>query len=518
MQKYHILWADDEIDLLKPHVIFLNNKGYEVTTATNGLDALELANKTVFDIIFLDENMPGLSGLETLVKIKETRPMVPIVMITKNEEEHIMEEAIGSKIADYLIKPINPNQILMSIKKLLQNKELINDKTTSNYRQEFASISMTISDKLNYKEWVDLYKKIVRWEIEIDTVGDNSLKEILLSQKSEGNQQFFKTIKNNYEDWLNDSSENKPIFSHTVFRKKIIPILKEENVFVLLIDNLRYDQWKILEPLISESYRTVSEELYYSILPTTTMYARNAFFAGMMPSEIEKKHPSFYNGEEDELGKNNMEEELLRDQLKKNGLDIKFSYQKITNINQGKALCDGVKNLLDNRLNVVVYNFVDMLSHARSDMEVIKELAPDEAAYRSITASWFKHSPLHELIQLLSHKKIKLVVTTDHGTIRVNKPHKILGDKTTNTNMRYKVGKNLGFDASNYLMEVKKPERIFLPKVNMSDAYVFAGDELFFVYPNNYQKFVQMFKDTFQHGGISMEEVLIPFVVLEPNK
>jgi CheY-like chemotaxis protein len=518
MQKYHILWADDEIDLLKPHIIFLNNKGYEVTTVTNGIDALELSNKQLFDIVFLDENMPGLSGLETLVKIKEVRPLVPIVMITKNEEEHIMEEAIGSKIADYLIKPINPNQILMSIKKLLQNKILVNDKTTSSYRQEFASISMTISDKLDYNEWIELYKKIVRWEIEIETVGDNSLKEILLSQKSEGNQQFFKTIKNNYEDWINESSEDKPVFSHTVFRKKILPILKEEKVFVLLIDNLRYDQWKILEPLIAESYKTQTEELYYSILPTTTMYARNAFFAGMMPSEIEKKHPGFYNGDEDELGKNNMEEQLLQEQLKKNGVDVKFSYQKITNLNQGKALCDGLKNILDNPLNVVVYNFVDMLSHARSDMEVLKELAPDEAAYRSITASWFKHSPLQELIQILSLKKIKLIITTDHGTIRVNKAHKIVGDKTTNTNMRYKVGKNLGFDPSNYLMEIKKPEKIFLPKTNMSDAYVFAGDELFFVYPNNYQKFVQMFKDTFQHGGVSMEEMLIPFIVLEPNK
>ncbi|WP_299253907.1 PglZ domain-containing protein [uncultured Cytophaga sp.] len=518
MQKYHILWADDEIDLLKPHIIFLNNKGYEVTTVTNGIDALELSNAQLFDIIFLDENMPGLSGLETLVKIKELRPLVPVVMITKNEEEHIMEEAIGSKIADYLIKPINPNQILMSIKKLLQNKVLVNDKTTSAYRQEFASISMTISDKLDYAEWIELYKKIVRWEIEIESVGDSSLKEILLSQKSEGNQQFFKTIKNNYEDWINESSDDKPVFSHTVFRKKILPILKEEKVFVLLIDNLRYDQWKILEPLIAESYKTETEELYYSILPTTTMYARNAFFAGMMPSEIEKKYPGFYNGEEDELGKNNMEEQLLQEQLKKNGLDIKFSYQKITTLNQGKALCDGIKNILDNPLNVVVYNFVDMLSHARSDMEVLKELAPDEAAYRSITASWFKHSPLQELIQILSHKKIKLVITTDHGTIRVSKGHKIVGDKTTNTNMRYKVGKNLGFDASNYLMEVKKPEKIFLPKVNMSDAYVFVGDELFFVYPNNYQKFVQMFKDTFQHGGISMEEMLIPFIILEPNK
>jgi CheY-like chemotaxis protein len=367
MQKYQILWADDEIDLLKPHIIFLNNKGYEVTTVTNGIDALEQSNGKNFDIIFLDENMPGLSGLETLVKIKEIKPLVPVVMITKNEEEHIMEEAIGSKIADYLIKPINPNQILMSIKKLLQNKVLVNDKTISSYRQEFAAISMSLSDKLNYKEWIDLYKKLVHWEIEIDSVGDHSLKEILLSQKSEGNQQFFKSVKANYQDWINSPSEDKPVFSHTVFRKKILPVVKQEKTFVLVIDNLRYDQWKVLEPLISESYKTVSEELYYSILPTTTMYARNAFFAGVMPAEIEKKHPGFYNGDEDELGKNNMEEELLRDQLKKNGLDIKFSYQKVTNLNQGKALCDGIKNILDNQLNVVVYNFVDMLSHARSD-------------------------------------------------------------------------------------------------------------------------------------------------------
>ena len=518
MQNYRILWADDEIDLLKPHILFLNHKGFEVTTVTNGIDALDLCFSNSYDIVFLDENMPGMNGLETLVKIKEMKPMIPVVMITKNEEEHIMEEAIGSKIADYLIKPINPNQILLSIKKILQNKELINDKTVIAYRQEFMNISMTLGDRLDYKEWVDLYKKIVHWEIEIDSVRDASLKEILLSQKTEANQQFLKLIKSNYEDWLNLPGEDKPIFSHNVFRKKILPILKKENVFVLLIDNLRYDQWKVLEPLIAESYKAATEELYYSILPTTTIYARNAFFAGMMPSDIEKKHPGFYSGGEDEGGKNNMEEDLLREQLKKNGMDVKFSYQKITNINQGKSLCDGIVNFLSNPLNVVVYNFVDMLSHARSDMEVLKELAPDESAYRSITASWFKHSPLQELIQILSYKKIKLIITTDHGTIRVNKPHKIVGDRSTNSNLRYKVGKNLGYDSSNHLMESKKPEKMFLPKTNMSDAYVFAGDDLFFVYPNNYNQFVNMFKDTFQHGGISMEEILIPFIVLEPNK
>jgi len=514
MQKPSILWADDEIDLLKPHILFLNGKGYDVTPVVSGADAVEMCKQHHFDLVFLDENMPGMNGLEALSQIKQLKPNLPIVMITKNEEEHIMEEAIGAKIADYLIKPINPNQILLSIKKLLDNKRLVEEKTNSNYQQKFRDISMMLSDKLSFEEWIDVYKKLVFWELEIDRTQNKSMGEVFEMQKSEANNYFCKFIQNNYEKWLNDANAARPILSNQLMKKKVFPLLEgDEPVFFLLIDNLRFDQWKIIEPLITEYFSVDEESAYYSILPTTTAYARNAIFSGIMPAEIEKKYPDLWMNEDDEGSKNNNEEEFLKSNLAKNKFDIKSSYHKILSVEQGKSLLNSISNLMTNKLNVIVYNFVDMLSHSRTDMAMIKELAPDESAYRSITNSWFQHSTLFEIIKKLAEKKVKLVITTDHGTIRVKRPFKIVGDKSVNNNLRYKVGKNLTFDEKDVL-HVKNPERFQLPKKNMSSAYVFTIGDYFFAYPNNFNYYVNYYKDTFQHGGISLEEMIIPMVIL----
>jgi CheY-like chemotaxis protein len=516
MQRYTILWADDEIDLLKPHILFLNNKGYDVTPVNSGADALEKCAESNFDLVFLDENMPGMTGLETLTQIKSIRPTTPVVMITKNEEETIMEEAIGSKIADYLIKPLNPNQILLSAKKLLDNKRLISERTNLGYQQDFRNISMAYNDNIGHAEWVDIYKKLVFWELEIDSAENKSMAEVLDMQKDEANSNFCKFIIENYEDWLNDPAVDKPMLSHQIIKKKVLPLIGNEPVFFLLIDNLRYDQWRLLQQIVSD-YFTVEEELcYYSILPTTTAFARNAIFSGMLPSEMAKTHPDLWINDDEDEGRNNNEDKFLERQLQKNKLNIKFSYNKILNVTQGKALVDTFNNLMNNQLNAIVYNFVDMLSHARTDMQMIRELAPDESAYRSLTNSWFMHSPLLDLLKKISEKKAKLVITTDHGTVRVKKPFKIIGDRNVNTNLRYKQGKNLGFEDDD-IFNVRKPERLFLPKLNVSSSYVFAIKDYFFAYPNNYNYYVNHYKDTFQHGGVSMEEVIIPFVTLSPR-
>lgn len=517
MQRYNILWADDEIDLLKPHIMFLTNKGYDVTSVNSGPDALDKFQETDFDIIFLDENMPGMTGLETLAQIKALKPHIPVIMITKSEEEHIMEEAIGSKIADYLIKPLNPNQILLSIKKILDNKRLVTEKTNIGYQQDFRNISMAYNDNIGHQEWTEIYKKLVFWELEIENTENKSMAEVLNMQKNEANVNFSKFIMENYESWLNDAAIDKPMLSHQLMRKKVFPLLKpDEPVFFLLIDNLRYDQWRVIEPVIAEYFKIEEEGSYYSILPTTTAYARNAIFSGMMPSDMHKYHPDIWSQEDEEEGKNLHEEEFLKRQLAKNKLDIKCSYHKIVNQTQGKAVVDNLNNLLKTPLNVMVYNFVDMLSHARTDVAMIRELAPDEAAYRSLTHSWFLHSPLLDLIKKLSEKKIKLVITTDHGTIRVNKPFKIIGDKNVNTNLRYKQGKNLGFEDDDIFV-ARKPERLFLPKINMSSSYVFALNDYFFAYPNNYNYYVNYYKNTFQHGGVSLEEMILPLISLTPK-
>ncbi len=515
MQRYKILWADDEIDLLKPHIMFLTQKGYDITPVTSGPDAIDEIEKENFDIIFLDENMPGMTGLETLSQIKAIKSDIPVVMITKSEEEHIMEEAIASKIADYLIKPLNPNQILLSVKKLLDNKRLVSERTNMNYQQDFRNISMAFGDFLNHMEWADVYRKLIFWEQEMTNAGNNDMSEVLEMQKSEANLNFSKFVKENYEDWLNDAESDRPMLSHEVMRKKVFPEINEDRpVFFIVIDNLRFDQWKIIQGQIANYFTIDKEESYYSILPTTTGYARNAIFSGMMPSEMARQHPDLWIGEDVEDGKNNFEDKFIERQLKKLRIDIKWSYNKIKNVAQGKALSDSMNNLLGNNLNVIVYNFVDMLSHARTEMEVIRELAPDERAYLSLTKSWFLHSPLFELLKKISKTDSKLILTTDHGTIRVKRPFKIVGDRNTNTNLRFKLGKNLGFDNEKAAFVVRKPENIFLPKLNVSSTYVFATEDYFFAYPNNYNHYVKYYSDTFQHGGLSMEEMIIPIISL----
>lgn len=503
-----ILWADDEIDLLKPHILFLEEKGYEVITVTNGNDAVDAVNENDLDIVFLDENMPGMSGLETLSQIKSKYPSLPIIMITKSEEEAIMEEAIGSKISDYLIKPVNPKQILLSVKKNLDEKRLRSEKATTNYQQEFRQIGMRLNDRLDIEDWKELYRQIVGWDLEL-AEGDQGMDEILQMQKKEANRAFSKFVSSNYIDWIKASEDDTPLMSHNAFRRRVAPELGKGPLFLVVIDNLRYDQYLALKPMITQFFRLEKEEMYMSILPTATQFARNAFFAGMMPLQIEKKYPQWWKNEEDEGGKNQFEKELLGAQLKTLGKQVKHSYHKITNLSAGKKLLDQMSNLSGNDLNVIVYNFVDMLSHARTDMEVIRELADDEAAYRSLTKSWFEHSALFDIMQQIVEMGGRMMLTTDHGTMHVKNPVKVVGDRNTSTNLRYKHGRNLSYNADE-VFEVVNPADVQLPQSNVSSRYVFCKEDDFFVYPNNQNYYVNYYRDTFQHGGISLEEVLIP--------
>lgn len=510
-----ILWADDEIHVLKPHLLFLESKGYEVATVNNGTDAVEMSANENYDIIFLDENMPGISGLEALARIKEEKPSVPVVMITKSEEEHIMEEAIGNKIADYLIKPVNPNQILLTLKKNLDSSKLVSQTTNTNYQREFRQLGMQLSAHLSAEEWSEVYQKLLYWELELESSEDSGMQEILDMQKKEANTLFAKTFENNYLDWLN-GEDDPPVFVHKLFKEKIASQLKDEPILLLVIDNLRYDQWKVLQPQIERYYRVENEEMVYSILPTATQYARNAFFAGLMPSDIAKQFPQYWVDESEEGSKNKFEKELLAAQMKRLGINKKLNYIKVGNFEAGKKLIDKFAQMKDHDLNVVVYNFVDMLSHARTESEMIRELADDEAAYRSITKSWFEHSPLHEVLKMAAESGMRLVLTTDHGTVRVKNPVKIVGEKSVNSNLRYKVGRKMNYDEDE-VFAIAKPEDGRLPRPKVSGEFVFAREQDFFVYPNNYNHFVKYFTNTFQHGGISLEEVLIPYVELKPR-
>lgn len=515
MSAVTILWADDEIDLLKPSIMFLENKGYTVVPVTNGKDAIDRVGKKGIDLVFLDETMPGLSGLETLSRIKEIDNHVPVVMITKNEEENLMEEAIGSQISDYLIKPVKPQQILSTIKKITDNQRLVSEKTTSSYQQEFQKLFMTIQENLNFKEWAELYKKLVYWEIELNK-SDSSMRTVFDSQKQEANREFNKFVIKNYKRWVNgEPGTDIPVMSHSLLKNKLVPMMKDNKpTFMILIDNLRYDQWKSIQPLILENFKVDEEDSFYAILPSATQYSRNAIFSGMLPLQIQQKFPDYWKNDDDEGGKNLFEGELLDDFLKRTFREpVKHQYVKITNHRDGELLENNITNYLNNKLTVVVYNFVDMLSHARTEMEVLKELASDEAAYRSLSVSWFDHSPLLNALKKLADKDVNILLTTDHGTVRVQDPSRCIGDRETTTNIRYKTGKNLNFEERD-VYAVKNPEEIGLPKSRLSSTYIFAKEDKFLVYPNNYNHFVNYYKNTFQHGGISLEELIVPVIKL----
>jgi len=512
MSEISILWVDDEIDLLKPHILFLEKKGYAVTKCNNGADAIDLCEANNYDIVFLDENMPGLSGLETLAQIKSKRANLPIVMITKSEEEYIMEDAIGNKIADYLIKPVNPNQILLSLKKNLDHSRLVSEKTTSNYQQEFRKIAMDLSMVNSYKEWITIYKKLVYWELELENINDSGMVEILESQKQEANSLFFKFIKKNYQDWITNPDE-APILSNTLFKKIIVPEVKtSKGTLLVVIDNLRYDQFNIIEKTINKYYKKQFEVPYLSILPTATQYARNSIFSGLMPLEMEQEHPDLWKNDTDDGGKNLHEAAFLEAQLKRLRAQLKFEYYKITNLKSGKQLADNFNALKENDLTVVVYNFVDMISHAKTEMEVIKELASDDKAYRSLTNSWFLNSPLLDIIQKAQKLGLKLIITTDHGTINSKSPSKVIGDKNISSNLRYKTGKSLSYEEKE-VFTIKNPKDILLPSLSMNSSFIFAKEDYFFAYPNNYNHFVKYYRNTYQHGGISLEEMIIPCAI-----
>ena len=512
-----ILWADDEIDLLKPHILFLKEKGYSVVPVQSGRDALdELEAGGQVDLVFLDEQMPGLSGIDTLRAIKQRWPQLPVVMITKSEEEHIMEDALGGKISDYLIKPVNPNQILLTVKKHTELRRLQSERSTMDYQQQFREIGMQLGDRMDAEGWKEMYRRLVYWDLELAGTEDDNIHEIFLSQKREANAQFCRFYEDHCLEWLG-GREEKPAMSQTVLQQWLFPLLKDNRpTFLIVIDNFRYDQWKFVQPMVEQYFRVERDEMYYTILPTTTQFARNAMFAGLMPSEIERKYPQYWVNEDEEGWKNQYENELLDENLRRHGLGLKHTYNKVLNAQYGKKLVDRLPELMRSPLNVIIYNFIDMLSHARTDSDIVCELAENERAYRSLTLSWLEHSPLMEMLQALSEQEVNVVITTDHGSVRIDRPVRVKGDRDISVNLRYKQGRLLDYNPKE-VFEVKDPARLFLPRRHLTSPYIFCHQGDFFAYPNNYNEYVKYYMNTFQHGGISMEECLVPFAVLRPK-
>ena len=512
-----ILWVDDEIELLKPHILTLRNRGCTVDTCNNGYDAIDMVAEHSYDMIILDEMMPGMTGLETLPLIKDIRPTTPVIMVTKSEEEDIMDKAIGSKIADYIIKPVNPSQILLLVKKHIHSHQLVAEQTTADYRAEFGRISQMVDSATTFNQWLSIYRKLISWEIELSQSSDNSIKEVLQYQKNEANVAFCRFVRQNYQGWINSRDEETPVMSHTLMRSKILPVVDANSkTTLLLIDNFRYDQWRTIGPMLHNYYNTVTDECYCAILPTATQYARNAIFAGLMPLAIDKLMPNQWLNDNEEGGKNMYEEHFLRRQLQQAGKNYRISFDKLVRPEAGRKLIDNISRVYDADFSVIVYNFLDILSHARTETEIIRQLTEDDASFRSLTRSWFEHSELFELLKMLSERGHTVIITSDHGTVRVDNPIRVQGDKETSANLRYKTGRNLAYNHKE-VYEITKPEQIQLPSSNLTSSYIFAYNHDFFVYNNDANRHIRYYRDTFQHGGISMEEMIVPFIVLQPK-
>lgn len=513
-----ILWVDDEIELLKPHILVLQSKGYVVDTCNNGYDAIDMATETAYDMIILDEMMPGMTGLETLPLIKDVRPTTPVIMVTKSEEENIMDKAIGSKIADYIIKPVNPSQMVLLIKKHVHSQQLVTEQTTADYRAEFGRIAQMVHNASSFAQWSNLYRKLVGWDIELSSSDDDSVKEILQYQKNEANQEFCKFVCRNYKDWINRRDDDTPVMSHTLMRSRIFPVVDaHEKTTLLLIDNFRYDQWRSINSLLRGYYDVAVEDFYCAILPTATQYARNAIFAGLMPLAIDKLMPNKWLNDNEEGGKNQYEEDFLRRQITQCGKRYKCSFDKLVRPEAGRKLIDNIRHVYEADFSVIVYNFLDILSHARTETDVIRELTEDDASFRSLTRSWFEHSDLFTLLRMLSEQGHTVIITSDHGTVRVDNPIKVQGDRETSANLRYKTGRNLAYNYKE-VYEITKPEEVQLPSINLSSSYIFAYNHDFLVYNNDANRHIRYYRDTFQHGGISMEEMIVPYIVLQPKR
>jgi len=511
-----ILWADDEIDQLKPHIIFLENKGFEVTPVTNGNDAVTLIQERPFDIIFLDEQMPGMDGLATLNRIKTIQSSLPVVMITKSEEESIMEEAIGAKISDYLIKPVNPNQIVLTTKRILERHRIRNEKFAQSYLRNFNKLSERIHEEASWDEWIKIYKQLTRWDIDLES-GEESLRQVLSDQHQEANKMFGRFISRNYKGWLNKSTPERPALSIDIVNEYVMPHIKNgQTTLFFVIDCMRYDQWLLFQELLNDDF-SIDTDFYYSILPTATPYSRNAIFSGLFPLEIEDVYPELWHQGEDESSLNKYEKELLLKQLERKGMDPKVKYEKVLNASEGRKVADQIHNYLQVPLSTFVYNFVDTLVHSRSDSDVLKEIAPDVPAFRSLTKTWFQHSTLYEIFKALAEEEVVIVVTSDHGAVRALRDTKVYGDRETSTSLRYKYGRNLSAEEDASLM-IDNPADYKLPTPGHSNNYMIAKEDYYFVYPTNYHRYQNRYRDTFLHGGASMEEMILPIATLRPKE
>jgi CheY-like chemotaxis protein len=510
-----ILWVDDEIELLKSHVTFLQGKGYKVDTATNGADALSLVKGNKFDVLLLDESMPGRGGLETLVEIKEADPALPVVMITKNEEERLMDNAIGLKIDDYLLKPVSPLQIYSACKRILDAPRIQEERVSPDYIREFNELNSLMQEG-TWDAWLRVHKRLCAWDHEFDQFRRTGLESTHDDQRLKASHAFSDFVEKNYRNWV--ASDKRPPMSVDIFPRHIAPHLQAgEKVFFILIDCVRLDQWMVIEEFLTEQF-DVQWDFYCSILPTATPYSRNAIFSGLFPDEISRRYPDkWLERSTEESSKNKYESFFLSEQMRKFRLDeTKLRYSKIFTAAEASDVKKKVSGLMNSPFVALVFNFVDILTHGRNQSEILQQLLPNEGAFRSLMRSWFSHSVLRDILTDLARAKVKVVLTTDHGSILGRKAALVYGRRDTSTNLRYKFGDNLKVDERQAII-TRHPEEYRLPSESRTKNYVFAREYFYFVYPTNFRDYEKAYEGSFQHGGVSLEEMVLPCLTLTPR-
>ncbi|NOT33441.1 MAG: response regulator [Candidatus Eisenbacteria bacterium] len=513
-----ILWADDEIDLLRPHIKFLEQKGFAVTAVPNGEDALAALERQRYDVVLLDEMMPGLGGLGTLDAIKSRNHTLPVILITKSEEETLMDEAIGKRITDYLIKPVNPSQVFLACKRVFESDRLQDSQRARDYVGEMQRWQAIDTRRLDWAGWVDLTVESARWDVLFDGINEEGLKQAHADFRRPLNLEFSRFIEDQYPRWVKDAAE-RPRMSHDVVRHAVVPHLKSgKRVVFVVIDCMRLDQWFTLEPLLEELFE-IQHDYYCGILPTATPYARNAIFGGLLPIDLQRHHPDLWQeNSKDERTKNRFERQLLEHQLErlKATPEKGLKYLKIYEADEAQAVKRQIQTFSNLSLVAMVFNFLDILAHGRSESEILQELAPDEAAFRAVMRAWFTHSPLYDILRALSKQDVTVVITTDHGSVLCKRAALVYGNRDTSTNLRYKFGVNLNCDTKQAI-NARKPSDFALPDDGVNKNYVLCREDYYFVYPTRFHEFERQYRGSFQHGGVSIEEMVLPLMTLTPR-
>lgn len=514
-----ILWADDEIELLKPHILYLEERGYEVTPVPTGEDAIVALGQKDFDVVLLDEMMPGLGGLETLERLQEKDASLPVILITKSEQETLMNEALGKRITDYLIKPVNPSQIFLAVKKVFESPDLVRSQAARDYVSHVQKLAMLDTGGLDWRQWIEVATELARWDLEVERLGDPGLEQAHADQRRELNAAFGRFVEQGYPNWVHSEPDNRPLLSHDLIGRYAAPRIRQgERVVIVVLDCMRMDHWLTIAPLLEPFFR-VETDYYYSLLPTATPYSRNAIFAGLLIDDLGRKHSDLWSERsDDERSRNRFERPLLERQLSR--LDAvpekPLKYIKIYTAEESQNVRKQVHSFDALGVVALVYNFLDILSHGRSESEILQELAPDEKAFRAVTRAWFQHSPMFETFQELSKMDCTVICTTDHGSVMGRRAARVQGSRETSTNLRYKFGVNLQVD-SRQGITIKKPETYRLPAEGVNKNYILAKEDYYFVYPTRFHEFERQFRDTFQHGGVSLEEMIVPNAVLIPR-